>query len=440
VSGGRGHGRKALVLGLVLLSAAACRQILGVESRKRGDSPLALGEMCGACVDDTCESAERTCAADEACRALAQCVAAHPADPAARVECEAASPLAAQLTSYASLNECMRGACQDDCMSLVGLFANFASACDPCVVADCAGVVRSCIAQPSCERTVVAAFEQPTELTPPDLITVNNAVGVEGEPLRALYRCLLQDSPCAECGFDGRDLQCTGNYKWPTPSATTARVEFDVTISANGSDFEPFNGALFTACAALAPPCEALDGGTGITDADGFVAVNVPTAIAGGFKGYFTLTGESRLGDIRPVKGYTGRPIYDGMRGAFSVLTTDVLPPPAEGRAHVVIGFFDCRGWSAPGVTLGFPDELFGADPSAILAYDDAGDRTGPLGLAFVLNAVPGCFEVAGAIDGVEPYRVAFEAAAGETTYVFAFPRSDSAYNGDGCEPAGVAP
>lgn len=100
---------------LLLVSLFGRRDVLGIEPREEGPTPLALGELCGACVDATCSDAERACAADPACaEAAAWVVAAGLDNPTGRAPCQEQHPKAVATGRYAAIDGCMRSDCQAD--------------------------------------------------------------------------------------------------------------------------------------------------------------------------------------------------------------------------------------------------------------------------------------------------------------------------------------
>ncbi len=426
------------LLGGALVLTVGCREVIGIETRSEGPPLLALPEACRACVESACPELERACAGDPDCASLAACVAGKPDDPAGRAACEQAAPGAASSAAFLALDTCVRAPCQDDCTGIKGLLAGRSADCDTCLATACEPEYRACIAERACERTVTSAYTGP--MTPPKAISVDNAPGIEGRPLRDLEDCLGAESCRPACSFGGTDFACTGEFEWPAAEAPSAELDTVVYLVDSRGTKQPVGGATHQVCEPLSRPCSPLKSTP--TDAQGLATVTIPLLNPEPFRGYFHVFDPSPAPSILPMNGFVGRPFYASTWGEVVVFNQRALDfvaltagtSPVEGLAQIVVLFLDCNGRPAIGVEVE-------SDPSLIVEaqtkvhYHPQGGPPTATGFFYVLNAAPGCHELRGFVGADEIYRTRIDAQADVVTAAVAFPRSASDDPGYVCTP-----
>lgn len=419
----------------------ACQDVLGIHDLPKATPALELDAACGGCVGGACEAAARACAADAECASLAACAASHRNDPAGREACEGAASVTATSATYLAIDACLRGACQASCFGSAGLLAPRGAACDGCLAGACADETRACVASRGCERAVVDAYTG--TMTPPKNLTVDNAVGDAGAPMRALDDCL--EACGSECHVDGSDFACTGRYAWPTPVDTRATLEVEVSKLDVTARITTEPGALVDACSPRSSPCDATSSAKADPRAIATLEVAIPKPEA--FRGYVRIETGAAADALFPMNLFIGHPLYADLHGPAVVPTVDVanlLPSLARNkakrlpnRALIQLAFLDCGGRLASGVVAEFPPEAF-IDADTIAYYPFAGaPPTGSNGQAILFNAAPGCFEIRGTVGGVERYRFRLDARADVLTTAYGFPESDPIDVGYVCTPSG---
>ncbi len=409
----------------VLTFALGCREVVGIETRGEGPPLLALPEGCLACVESACPEPERACAADPDCALLAACVAGEPDDPAGRAACEQASPAAASNASYLALDACMRAPCQDDCTGIKGLLAGRSADCDTCLATACEPEYRACIADRSCERTVSSAYTGP--MTPPKAISVDNAPGIAGAPLRALDDCLGVEACTPACGIDGSDFSCVSEFEWPGAEQSSASLDALVLLT-DLLSATPLSEVVVQACEPHSLPCVPVS--TATTDASGVASLPIAIPIQPyPFRGYASLVDPSPTPRFLPTSVFFGRPVYASTWGSMNVFAEPTLDlvagvagtSPVAGRGQVLTLFLDCNGRLADGVTL-TPNTQVEFDERTVIDYP--GGPPTKDGLVLLLNVVPGCHDLSGVVGVEETHRARVPVAPGVITVAFVYPKS----------------
>ncbi len=435
-------GRVAALGAAGLLQLAACRQVLGIDTRTEGDPPLALGAACGTCVEATCSEAERACAADSECAAAAACMAQAGQDnPFARAACREQHPKATATSAFAAIDSCMRTDCQADCYGGSGFFAAYSSECQACAEARCDDRPSRCVADAECEALAVDAYESgPAGHNPATLTALTGAPGEAGEVKRLMGYCPISFCP-SECGFDGSNLACVSGYQWPRSLPASALVELEVLVF-NPEDWTstPLPKTTVDVCQPASDHCIQIDSVE--ADATGLATVRVPLDHNAGFRGFFRLEDHSIDGQdtaqmhlfayplVRDVRGLAPTFRWKDVEFAATVLAGGLQ----TGKAQVAIQFFDCSVRQTESVTLSVPQSVL-KDPSMettldakIVGLDD--------GLFAIYNANPGCFDVVGHdAMGNETHRMRLLALPDVGTWAYVFPRSEGDAPGYTCTP-----
>jgi hypothetical protein len=416
------HARRALVVAAAL---GGCVEALGIEPLTEAPPPLALGGACDACVASTCHDAERACAADAHCVALVECMAAAGRDhPIARRDCELEHPEALGEATFEALHACLRAPCQDGCLGRKGFFDAFPEACRSCTATECLEFMSACVAEEGCERVAVDVLRDPTSLDTEETTRLSTALATHDAQSSLHY--WVQELCSEECGFDGRDFECAGEYDWP--SARNGQVvAFEVAVSRPaGGVTVPVSGARVDVCPSFDTPCVPI--ATSESDAQGLATGNV-TLGSDGFRGYFRITeGESGV-PLLPTHALVGWPGTRSFRGIAFVLSRDDLffGPLDEERGHLAAGFLDCTGVLAVGVRALLPDAA--RDAKTRTSYLRGGDETAEDDYFIALDALPGCYEIAGDHEGtgsarVEGYRTGVTLSPGALTFLVLAPKT----------------
>lgn len=437
VSAVRGAAWATLVLLVTGWLGGACRQALGIETRSEGAPPLALSESCGLCVEATCAEAERACAEDADCAAIAACVAQAGLDnPTGRAACSEQNPKGAVSTAFAGVDACMRTGCQADCYGGSGFFAAYSAKCQLCTEQYCEDWSSRCVADTACEGLAVAAYaEGPTGHNPETLTALTAAAGPGQEVKQELAYCAIREECALDCGFDGHDLGCVSGYQWPRslPSQVNLEVKAAVLeVNKASVSTNVFPGAEIDVCGAFGETCTPINSAT--TNALGLATVTAPLDSNAGFRGFLRvrpgeLDGESTLSMnvfgyplVRPVSllAPTFRmALVEAVVNAFAGGIVD-------GRAQVVVQFFDCSARQTADVTLVVPPGVM------------EGAKLNPLGngLFAIYNANPGCFDIVGHDEeGRETHRMRIFAEPNVGTWAYVLPTADPPATGYSCTP-----
>ncbi len=419
-----------------LACATSCRDILGIETRAEGPSLLALGETCGACVDETCPDAERACAADPACGTLVECLSAAGVDAVeGRQQCAAEHPEGRESPGYAAMDACLRGGCQASCFGSKGFFARHEAKCESCANEACLPEMAGCVADRACEANVHRAVGDPDAIDPPGALAFTNAFA--GRPEFALDLCAA--SECAKaCRLDGNNLDCLSNYAWPEPQSTQVTVEF----AAQVRPFPGFESALARASVDFCgDPLEACSSPlfSATSDAEGIVRAPLIVPELSGFRGYVQVRDGASGHELFPTRVLRARPVSADQRyGQIvpTVLNADqvevalgITIDPARGHLGAV--FLDCANKFVPGMKIELPEAAL---QGATITYGAGSDVTLEEGV-MVLNVQPGCHEFVGTLDGVEKHRALTFVEAGTLSVTYLNPIDEVGDLGVICEP-----
>lgn len=419
-------------LAFALIASCGCRDIVGIETRTEGPPLLPLSEGCMRCVNDHCEGAERACAEDAECAALATCVASVGLnDPVRRTACIDAHPRGATSVAFSSLDACSREGCLDACYGPGGFFAAHPPDCLSCTEAACIDEMRACVADASCEASASRAYGDPDRLVPSLIRPVVMTPGDAGREEREFVGCV---AACPqECGYDGRDMSCVNAYEWPTMLPPSADVEISVVQLRPDFSAAPLSGATVEACTDAAVGCHPI--ASTVSNDEGLAAVVLPLSGQFGFRGFARVTGDTNGLALLPTHAL-GYPIFSDLRADAYVITEEDYSEALQkaglqrvpGKAQILTMATDCRFRRAPNVTVELP-------PGAMVDATALFSPTGANGFSFFVNVEPGCYDIVGRTDAVETHRVRVKAAPDVWTIVALQPRSAPLDPGYICGP-----
>ncbi|MFO0760250.1 MAG: hypothetical protein U0359_27460 [Byssovorax sp.] len=189
-------------------------------------------------------------------------------------------------------------------------------------------------------------------------------------------------------GGGGGDWSCLGDIVYPDPSAPMVKVSF---VFLDHLSHMPITDMSVKACPKNDPPCAGvIDQGN--TDADGAIALTVPSGPAG-FDGSFNL---DKMGYptsrvlVYPMPSADSPVIHMTIVSvqALQLGLADVGTKADPTRGHVAIAGLDCGLLPAPGVSF----QVLAADGKSTTAYvagmglDEKATATGPDGVGIVFN------------------------------------------------------
>jgi hypothetical protein len=353
-----------------MLSAAGCKQILGLHERTEsistdgGDAPKAAqgkcgslkypSESCATCMDTSCCAEASACHQNESCDPAYDCLNSCGDDGACRARCAA---FYARTDTLLGLTSCREEKCAAECGLSCGGFGYSVPGCDQCVKSTCCAAASACAKNLECLKL--------------DLCRTNCLYGSTTCPAEcdAQYPlgttdyapwlvCLQND--CAAACQTGRGWQCLdAPFFWPKPKAL-GQITFSVTVVDLLSE-QPYAGATVKACQRIDLLCaNPLDETT--ADATGLVSLTVPSGSIG-FDGYLDITGgDNGAGStIFPAMWYPVPPVIaGGWRGTVQFVSTADLPilGAATGaeidptRGHFAANADDCNFSPAGGVSF----------------------------------------------------------------------------------------
>lgn len=438
----------------MLVASVDCRQVAGIDNRT-ADLPYTFhSDACAACAG-ACSASSKACGADSACAALAQCILSLPIDDVAgRAACEAAHPITAHSDDYLTLDRCLRSTCAATCYGSRGLFAGFGDTCDACLASSdvCGDPIAACIADGTCERAYSTCMGDVSRMNPAGVQRC--FYGFDGkQPSDAVEACTF--TCLAECAF-GTSWQCVGKYEWDRPALGVDGATFQFPISeATFAKGAPAVGVVVDACGVAVDHCEPLV--TNTVDATGVPSARIPfNNFAGGFGGYFRLSGSSRGTPIYPELAFLGYPIvHDERTFDFGAGPTVVLAPIMTAIAQmfsvdidpslgiVAMSFLDCSFRWAPGVSVAISPQAVvnnatNATMSTKIAYFGATDTTARRGVAYAFNVRPGCVELTAHVPAVKSgtsHRQRVLVHAGTATLAVLSPRTASDESAFQCTP-----
>jgi hypothetical protein len=389
-------GRRAIVASLALgaVAAVACEQALSIDGPVVVASTDACGlpvsvSTCQACVASRCCAQASTCAAAPSCAAHESCMLGCGTDYGCRARCEVAEPVAFP-SAVPALDTCIAQNCDTPCGITCGVNTSFsdpdaAAFCQSCIAANICPQALLCSTDLTCENVLHCGLACTTSDCQAGCIERYDGGGFLDYEQTLISTCLTP------CQF-GSIWSCVGRVTWPLPKAPQQNVTITLTNSADGS---PAPNVVVTACDRSDHDCvQAL--GSGISDANGKVTLQLPGVAAGGFgfNGYF---------DLKPPAGgypylvFTDAPLSEP-NALFSTTLLNatqfqnlanaagVTLDPALG--HVAVGASDCVLGPATGVVI----SATGTGPETKLVYygsgalDPAATATSVTGLAFLFN------------------------------------------------------
>jgi hypothetical protein len=394
----------------------------------RGTAELFADLGCNLCASRSCCAEAGACGADEGCSTLMECFAAcnESGDAACFAACRAQTNDTARADD---LLDCVASRCESDACVLPERAATCAEAgatadvfgrarCDLCIRRSTCEPAAACAGSPACQ----ARLECMSRCVGPDLNPAcfdqcrDDGAAAVGDAL--LFTEIARNCR-AECSI-GSELECVGNYGWPT----TAEERVDVSFKAiNRNNSMPFEGLEVTACGNQPLECDRVgQPETVTTNAEGVVTVNVPTRNGfeppeamsfSGFRGWLLwqhpesdpeVWVDTLLIQTRPyyrdrvadeLAPFGSGSLLSVLFGQIAAQAPAVLLDPARGS--LLGGITDCRGtfqFFAQGVAL----EIEGADDLTRVVFvnksetlpDFAATATTEAGQFLVINVPTG--------------------------------------------------
>jgi hypothetical protein len=404
-----------LVVGVLLIGLAACRQIAGIGQRSVSPPPacgIRFSDACDACVEQSCCNEASACAAHSACLALEQCRALANGDPTGRSSCTFNNPVRDPdaFGAATALDTCLASTCADACGLVCGGVSQIqgpvnAGDCQACVAANGCSAAVACATNLDCQSHALCRENCVTG----DCVGACNAAYPAGDVLYNAYTNAIGGACATDCRI-GNNWTCAGHVTWPTTRADT-RV-LDVTLT-NPEQGPLPAGLTVKLCDAVDTACAVPVGGqvamTNGTTSMTFVDAG-PTAINGrnfGLNGYLDVSAPNiDPPPVMPTLAYWGFPLSEANAvlatsfPVFSRLEMNSLlgsagdgNAVADGAGQIGAVALDCIGNQAPGVVVvattasGAILRPYYFRAMSMLVQSDATDRDG---LVLFANVPPG--------------------------------------------------
>jgi hypothetical protein len=221
--------RPLLALSAVVV-AAGCRQILDIQDKPVGPTPVCGMDIVGACW--TCAEARccpeiAACARSPECKDLAVCLAGCQGEPTCRSQCTLDNPLTSAFGLAGSLAACLASHCADTCGITCGGLTEIAGAesavsCQDCIVANNCQLAQTCAVSAACQAHTLCRLNCMTGdcvdacdlADPAGTVTYNNFIS----PLisHCQQSCAIGAGPCTT------DAQCAAENP-ATPICNTTK-------------------------------------------------------------------------------------------------------------------------------------------------------------------------------------------------------------------------
>lgn len=390
----RAIARAALAL---VLSAAACRGVLGLDERRHVDDVcggVRFGdETCGVCVVQACCDALAACQSEPDCARTFTCIAACAAgDDACRRGCRADYPTGFG-DALAGVLACQASACSPACDLPCGGYVYPDEACAACEP-QCCDQATACASDAECLALAFCARSCETDADPNGCKTACKAAHLAGGDAASAHgRCLTEACPSA-CGDN--DWWCLDH---PTTFPPQPEPRMFGVIVADPTRGAVVVGATVKVCAPADADCsDPLVVST--VAGNGEALVEVPAHFAGYFElsapGYTTTLHYPRLdyttllADSMPLwpEDFTSEAV-----GAIASLD------PARGIA--VMGALGCTGAHTAGVS--FHADASGTSTGYLRegTFSVSAASTDLSGLGAIVNLPPGNVTLRGEVDAL---------------------------------------
>jgi len=232
------------------------------------------------------------------------------------------------------------------------------SECVQCAEAKCAEADAACRADPECMAYTQCVGATPTPAGQATcrarFSTWVNAANVRDRDLSGPYgQCVFRDNCAAEC--DGNvDLACTDKYAWPSTSDRTVPLQLYLTDAQDQTKF--LAGVRVRACPAGSAICP-MGATEAVTNAQGFVELNLPTSFDRSFTGYLEVSEPSIVPTLIKFSwnlGSATNQIISIVNQATLMGSTTVLggvaPDPMRGQLQ--LRMLGCGGIGVRGVSF----------------------------------------------------------------------------------------
>jgi hypothetical protein len=333
------HAVSCAWIGLAVVAAGSCRQLLGIDEDQFPAAALLCGSFevppgaCFDCLAAACCDGIAACAADEDCASLFSCLGGCVGDVASIAACRTGCRQAAKIGTAASAAlACEARNCEASCGLTCGGYLHRSASCEACAFSSCCTEARSCATQGAC-AAVMSCFDGCAPDDGPCELTCWQSSGAQAAS--ALRECLA--ASCATCGDP--QWNCLGHVERPPPSTTT--VTWNVWVQ----DFETLSAlaahVAFCEDAECKAPVEA------DTDADGHAVLTLPATSSG----HLELSGGDVATSLHLPAGPTAVD-RDISVLAFTPGGLAALGPLDPTLGHLVLIVRNCDGKLANGVAF----------------------------------------------------------------------------------------
>jgi hypothetical protein len=414
--------------GVLLVLAAACRQLVGIGDEPPTDladagtvraeagadadaeveaGPTGItyaGAQCEACVQTHCTPQATACAGETACSQLEGCAGkCDGGDPTCRAKCvelHRIGPDPFETGFEACLATNCASPCGITCGSVSAFFgADAAPACASCfennATACNAGI--DCAKQAGC---MTGGWCIEVNNNPDRQQTCLAAIDAGRDALHGVNVALL--GSCLDQCAVGDQWYCVGHVT-PPPS-TGQPTTLNMSLYDTQSPTVPVAGATVSLCAQELPPCHVVTSAT--SGSDGGLTLTVPNNVGGaGATGFLSITGTNLL----PELYYWSSPLSElatslniatltqTETSGFLMLASSQVGVPIDLSSHGLVTVFptDCQGTFSGGVFVSISSSV--SDPTTRVVYFNKGlfsfdAGSSPNGIVAIVNVPPGPF------------------------------------------------
>ncbi|HEY1691684.1 MAG TPA: hypothetical protein VGG39_05965 [Polyangiaceae bacterium] len=356
---------------VLLLAAAACRQLVGigdetpssfVDAGPEAQPDADAGPVCGigdegatceACLETSCCALAGACAGDTACKGLEECAGACSGDPTCRARCLSAYRVPSD-RAEADLAACLAAHCAAPCNLTCGaglaeqFGADAAVGCQACLAGTC-DAPSACASDPECQAIEDCTISSTADDRAQACLAAHDA----GLDAFVAFSAATENACRGACAY-GSQWSCVGHEPpRAEPSGDTQMTLFVF----DGQLNQAVPGVSVTVCNADDPVCSVPPSGQ--TGPDGLVTFTVPRVLVTGYgaTGYLSLSGPGLLPESyvwgyplsEPAVRLQGAVFTDAGVGALeSLLGVSILPE----RALIAAVAFDCNDSLAVGARV----------------------------------------------------------------------------------------
>lgn len=240
----------------------------------------------------------------------------------------------------------------------IGTVPSVKQECIDCAEANCAAENDACKADPTCVEYTKCVGKDPT---PSGQIAcrktfsawVNDPVAARDRDLNGPYGQCVFRYKCSDACAQDSELWCTGMYSMPTTSEQSVPMSL---FLLDPLDQKPIVGASVRACAAQNPrECtDLMSNAMGVTDANGFVKLQLPASYSRAFTGYLEVTGGERYPTLLKfswnVGAETTQVVSVVSAKQFQNAITGIFTTVDDTRGMLQLRMLGCQGAGVKGV------------------------------------------------------------------------------------------